>query len=48
MQFTDNNKAMKECPKPGCELIIEKSQFVPGNTVHCGCGNNYCFRCEEE
>ena len=48
MQFIDNNKNMKSCPKAECDRIIQKNEFTLATTVTCGCGESYCFSCEEE
>ncbi|KAJ1983073.1 hypothetical protein H4R34_001495 [Dimargaris verticillata] len=48
--FVDENDAMRWCPAPGCEYVVEchtphsaLTSIVP--TVRCQCGHLFCFGC---
>ena len=45
--LTDENKDIRECPEPRCELVAEKidDTRVVNQTIECHCGARYCFRC---
>jgi ariadne-1 len=42
--FTDDNKAVKWCPRPGCIYAIECTNLAKRD-VTCQCGTEFCFRC---
>lgn len=46
--YTDDNKRIKWCPNPECELVYEKSIHSSVSEVHCDCGSSMCFRCGSE
>lgn len=45
--FTDNNRAIKWCPEPGCEYCIENVCDARLFDVTCFCGTSFCFNCEK-
>ncbi len=45
--FTDENKAMKWCPAPGCKYIALNESLAKID-ITCKCGKMFCFGCGEE
>ncbi len=45
--FTDENKAMKWCPAPGCKYIA-LNESLARMDITCKCGKIYCFGCGED
>jgi ariadne-1 len=48
--YVDDLETLKWCPAPNCEYAVEckvKEKELPRivPTVHCSCGNNFCFGC---
>ena len=45
--FTDENRAMKWCPAPGCKYIA-LNESLARMDINCKCGKIFCFGCGEE
>ena len=51
MAFVADSPNLRWCPHPGCDNAVECSQAPPRMlnqlvpTVHCNCGNAFCFGC---
>jgi len=40
--FTDDNKSVRWCPKPGCIYAVESTNYAR-TEIECTCGHVYCF-----
>ena len=45
--YTDDNKRVRWCPRPGCEFCVEQESFS-GHEVKCRCGHSFCFKCNRD
>mmetsp|Transcript_1826 Transcript_1826/g.2594 ORF Transcript_1826/g.2594 Transcript_1826/m.2594 type:complete len:270 (-) Transcript_1826:673-1482(-) len=46
--YTDDNKNVKWCPNPKCDVCCERSDLsVNVVEVECKCGTDFCFKCGE-
>eukprot|EP00826_Nyctotherus_ovalis_P024576 TRINITY_DN1898_c0_g3_i1.p2 TRINITY_DN1898_c0_g3~~TRINITY_DN1898_c0_g3_i1.p2 ORF type:complete len:490 (-),score=172.28 TRINITY_DN1898_c0_g3_i1:96-1565(-) len=45
--YTDENKAMRWCPAPGCTFLALNESLVQVD-ITCKCGHVFCFSCGEE
>ena len=45
-QFIDSNTQITSCPK--CDVIVERGKNIYTTKINCQCGNQYCFKCQDE
>ena len=46
LNFTDENKNVKCCPNPKCELSVQTTNYLR-EEVKCNCGTLFCFKCNQ-
>ncbi|MES1909875.1 MAG: hypothetical protein MHM6MM_002562 [Cercozoa sp. M6MM] len=47
-ELVDGLPNLRNCPAPGCELVVRSAAAARGTEVRCQCGHFFCFTCGEE